>query len=164
MNCSADGPSGTVKVLRNVTEAPIKVLGMPRERAESQAKELLAMVGLSDKMDSYPSQLSGGQQQRVAIARALALRPKVMLFDEVTSALDPELVGEVLQVIRDLAHRTDMTMLIVTHEMRFAREVSDRVAMFDHGRIVESGPPERIFTAPESLRTRAFLRAVLERG
>ena len=153
-----------MRVLRNVTEAPIKVLGMPREQAETQAKELLAMVGLSDKIDSYPSQLSGGQQQRVAIARALALRPKVMLFDEVTSALDPELVGEVLQVIRDLAHRTDMTMLIVTHEMRFAREVSDRVAMFDHGRIVESGPPERIFTAPESPRTRAFLRAVLERG
>jgi polar amino acid transport system ATP-binding protein len=137
---------------------------MPREPAETQAKELLAMVGLSDKINSYPSQLSGGQQQRVAIARALALRPKVMLFDEVTSALDPELVGEVLQVIRELTHRTDMTMLIVTHEMRFARDVSDRVAMFDHGRIVESGPPERIFTAPESPRTRAFLRAVLERG
>jgi polar amino acid transport system ATP-binding protein len=122
------------------------------------------MVGLCDKIDSYPSQLSGGQQQRVAIARALALSPKVMLFDEVTSALDPELVGEVLQVIRDLAHRADMTMLIVTHEMRFAREVADRVVMFDHGRIVESGPPERIFTAPESPRCATFLRAVLERG
>jgi polar amino acid transport system ATP-binding protein len=152
-----------MKVLRNVAEAPIKVLGMRREEAEILGKELLGMVGLVEKLDSYPAQLSGGQQQRVAIARALALKPKVMLFDEVTSALDPELVGEVLQVIRDLAQRSDMTMLLVTHEMRFARDCPDRVVMFDQGSIVESGPPEKIFSAPDSPRTREFLRAVLER-
>jgi polar amino acid transport system ATP-binding protein len=152
-----------MKVLRNTTEAAVRVLGVPREEAESRAKELLRMVGLEDKLDAYPSQLSGGQQQRVAIARALALQPKLMLFDEVTSALDPELVGEVLEVLRQLTRTTDMTMLFVTHEMRFARECSDRVVMFDQGRIVESGPPDQIFTAPESARTQAFLRAVLQR-
>ena len=120
------------------------------------------MVGLSDKFDSYPAQLSGGQMQRVAIARALAMRPKVMLFDEVTSALDPETVGEVLNVMRDLAHEHDLTMLIVTHEMRFAREIADRVCFFDGGRIVEEGPPAEILTAPRNERTRAFLKAVLE--
>lgn len=152
-----------MKVLRNVMEAPVRVLGMPRDEAEAQARKLLDMVGLSHKLDAHPSQLSGGQQQRVAIARALALKPKVMLFDEVTSALDPELVGEVLQVLRNLAHSRDMTMLIVTHEMRFARESSDRVVMFDHGKIIEAGPPELIFTNPAHERTRGFLKAVLER-
>ncbi len=153
-----------MKVLRNVMEAPVRVLGMPRDEAEAQAKRLLDMVGLSHKLDAYPLQLSGGQQQRVAIARACALKPKVMLFDEVTSALDPELVGEVLQVLRELTHNRDMTMLLVTHEMRFARESSDRVVMFDHGKIIEAGPPELIFTNPTHERTRGFLKAVLERG
>lgn len=151
-----------MRVLRNVTEAQVRVLGIPREAAEARAKELLGMVGLADKIDNYPAQLSGGQQQRVAIARAIAMRPKVMLFDEVTSALDPELVAEVLRVLRDLAHHTDMTMLIVTHEMNFAKDVSDRVFMFDSGSIVESGPPEQIFTDPRHARTRAFLRAIIE--
>jgi polar amino acid transport system ATP-binding protein len=152
-----------MKVLRNTTEAAIRVLGLSRDEAESRARELLGMVGLAAKLDSYPAQLSGGQQQRVAIARALALNPKIMLFDEVTSALDPELVGEVLQVLEHLTHTTDMTMLFVTHEMRFARESSNRVVMFDHGRIVESGSPQKIFSAPESPRTQAFLKAVLDR-
>jgi polar amino acid transport system ATP-binding protein len=148
--------------LRNVTEAPIRVLGMSREEAEARARELLGQYGLADKVDAYPSKLSGGQQQRVAIARACAMAPKVMLFDEVTSALDPELVGEVLAVLRELAQHSNMTMLLVTHEMRFARQVADRVAFFDRGRIAEQGPPERIFTAPENERTREFLHAVLE--
>jgi polar amino acid transport system ATP-binding protein len=152
-----------MQVVRNVMEAPLRVLSMPKDEAEAQAKNLLNMVGLSHKLDAYPAQLSGGQQQRVAIARALALKPKVMLFDEITSALDPELVGEVLQVLRDLTHSRDMTMLIVTHEMRFARESSDRVVMFDHGKIIEDGPPESLFTDPTHERTRAFLKAVLER-
>jgi polar amino acid transport system ATP-binding protein len=151
-----------MRVLRNVSEAQIRVLGTPREAAEARARELLDMVGLGSKLDAYPAQLSGGQQQRVAIARACAMRPKIMLFDEVTSALDPELVAEVLRVLRDLAHHTDMTMLIVTHEMNFARDVSDRVLMFDAGSIVEAGPPQQIFTNPSHERTRAFLRAVLE--
>ena len=148
-------------VLRNIIEAPIAVLKMKREEAESRAIELLRMVGLLDKKDDYPSQLSGGQQQRVAIARALAMRPRVLLFDEPTSALDPQLVGEVLGVIRDLAHEHDLTMLLVTHEMRFAREVSDRVCFFDKGRIVEQGEPERFFAAPEQPRTREFLGSIL---
>jgi polar amino acid transport system ATP-binding protein len=147
--------------LRNVAEAPIRVLGVPREEAEANARRLLAMYGLADKADAYPSKLSGGQQQRVAIARACAMRPQIMLFDEVTSALDPELVGEVLRVLRILAEDSNMTMLLVTHEMQFARKVSDRVAFFDKGRIAEQGPPEQIFTAPENERTRAFLHAVL---
>jgi polar amino acid transport system ATP-binding protein len=151
-----------MRVLRNVTEAQVRVLGVPREAAEARAKELLEMVGLAGKVDAYPAQLSGGQQQRVAIARAIAMQPKIMLFDEVTSALDPELVAEVLRVLRDLASHTDMTMLIVTHEMNFARDVSDRVLMFDSGSIVEAGPPAEIFTKPSHERTRAFLRAVLE--
>lgn len=152
-----------MRVLRNVTEAPIHVLGMPREVAEERAKRLLEMVGLQNKVDAYPHQLSGGQQQRVAIARALAMQPKVMLFDEITAALDPELVGEVLDVIRKLAHETQMTMLIVTHEMNFARDVAHRVLFFDGGRIVEEGPPEKMFSCPENPRTREFLRRVLER-
>ncbi|AYG63325.1 ectoine/hydroxyectoine ABC transporter ATP-binding protein EhuA [Rhizobium jaguaris] len=148
-------------VLRNIVEAPTRVLGLSRAEAEARAIELLRMVGLSEKKDQYPSQLSGGQQQRVAIARALAMRPRVLLFDEPTSALDPQLVGEVLGVIRDLAHEHDLTMLLVTHEMRFAREVSDRVCFFDKGRICEEGKPEAIFSAPTEDRTKEFLRSVL---
>jgi polar amino acid transport system ATP-binding protein len=148
-------------VLRNLTEAPVAVLGMKRDEAETRGIELLRMVGLSEKKDHFPSQLSGGQQQRVAIARALAMRPRVLLFDEPTSALDPQLVGEVLAVIRNLAHEHDLTMLLVTHEMRFAREVSDRVCFFDKGRIAEEGEPEHIFTAPREVRTREFLQSVL---
>lgn len=148
--------------LRNVTEAPIHVLKMPKGDAEERAVELLNKVGLGDKLNHYPSQLSGGQKQRVAIARALAMRPKVMLFDEVTSALDPELVGEVLNVIRELALEGEMAMLLVTHEMGFAREVSDRVVFFDKGRVVEQGPPAEIFDNPQNERTRAFFSAVLK--
>jgi len=151
-----------MSVLRNVVEAPVAVLGMARDEAESRAIELLRMVGLGDKKDQFPSQLSGGQQQRVAIARALAMRPRVLLFDEPTSALDPQLVGEVLGVIRGLAQEHDLTMLLVTHEMRFAREVSDRVCFFDKGRIAEQGEPERIFSDPTEARTREFLQSVLE--
>lgn len=149
-------------VLRNVTEAPIHVKGIARRDAEERGRELLDMVGLLDKASAFPSQLSGGQKQRVAIARALAMDPKLMLFDEVTSALDPELVGEVLNILRKLAHETDMTMLIVTHEMSFARDVSDRVVFFDAGRVAEEGPPSKIFTSPENPRTASFLKAVLE--
>jgi polar amino acid transport system ATP-binding protein len=149
--------------LQNVIEAPMRVLGLSRAEAESRAHELFAMVGLQDKTNNFPRHLSGGQQQRVAIARALAMRPKIMLFDEVTSALDPELVGEVLLVIRRLAKESGMTMLIVTHEMSFARDVSDRVIFMEKGRIVEDGEPAVIFRNPGSERTRAFLKAVLER-
>lgn len=148
--------------LGNVSIAPRRVLGLSREEAEERARGMLDMVGLSDKVDSYPARLSGGQMQRVAIARALAMRPKIMLFDEVTSALDPELVGEVLNVMRRLAREHELTMLIVTHEMRFAREIADRVCFFDGGRIVEEGPPGEILSAPRNERTRAFLKAVLE--
>ena len=151
-----------MSALRNVMEAPVRVRGMDGGAAEAHARELLDMVGLAEKADSHPSKLSGGQQQRVAIARALAMEPEVMCFDEVTSALDPELVGEVLTVLAELARSGNMTMLLVTHEMRFAREVSDRVAFFDKGQIAEYGSPEKIFTEPEQQRTRAFLRAVLE--
>lgn len=147
---------------RNVSFAPQKVLKLSAREASDRSRELLARVGLADKFDQYPAQLSGGQKQRVAIARALAMEPEVMLFDEVTSALDPELVGEVLNVLRQLAH-TNMTMLIVTHEMGFAREIGDRVVMFDGGRVVEEGPPDAIFTAPREDRTQAFLHAVLDR-
>ncbi|MGW2958222.1 ectoine/hydroxyectoine ABC transporter ATP-binding protein EhuA [Streptomyces sp. NPDC001220] len=148
-------------VLRNLTEAPVTVLGLPKEEAEARARELLDLVGLADKADARPTQLSGGQQQRVAIARALAMRPKVLLLDEVTSALDPELVAGVLDLLRDIARTTDITMLCVTHEMNFARDISDQVLMFDAGRIIEAGPPERIFSEPEHERTREFLSAVL---
>jgi polar amino acid transport system ATP-binding protein len=148
-------------VLRNVTEAPVTVLGMPRDEAEARALELLDLVGLADKAGARPTQLSGGQQQRVAIARALAMRPQVLLLDEVTSALDPELVAGVLDVLRDIARTTDITMLCVTHEMNFARDISDQVLMFDAGKVIESGPPERIFGDPEHQRTREFLGAIL---
>jgi polar amino acid transport system ATP-binding protein len=148
-------------VLRNLTEAPVTVLGLPKDEAEARARELLDLVGLADKCDARPTQLSGGQQQRVAIARALAMRPKVLLLDEVTSALDPELVAGVLDLLRDIARTTDITMLCVTHEMNFARDISDQVLMFDAGRIIEAGPPERIFSEPEHERTREFLSAVL---
>ena len=147
--------------LRNVVEAPMAVLGLKRTEAECRAIELLSLVGLAEKKDHFPSQLSGGQQQRVAIARALAMRPRVLLFDEPTSALDPQLVGEVLGVIRGLAQEHDLTMLLVTHEMRFAREVSDRVCFFDKGRIVEQGSPDQIFSNPTQPRTREFLNSVL---
>ncbi|MGD6752421.1 ectoine/hydroxyectoine ABC transporter ATP-binding protein EhuA [Streptomyces sp. BH105] len=150
-----------MNVLRNITEAPVNVLGLSKDEAEQRAKELLDMVGLGDRCGAYPSQLSGGQQQRVAIARALAMRPQVLLLDEVTSALDPELVAGVLDVLRDIAHSTDITMLCVTHEMNFARDISDQVLMFDSGRIIESGSPEKMFGEPEHERTREFLSAVL---
>jgi polar amino acid transport system ATP-binding protein len=148
--------------LRNIVEGPVSVLKLDKAEAESRALDLLTMVGLKDKVKNYPGQLSGGQQQRVAIARALAMRPKVLLFDEPTSALDPELVGEVLNVIRSLAHEHDLTMLMVTHEMRFAREISDRICMFDNGVIIEEGPPEGMFLKPRHARTQSFLRAVLD--
>ncbi|WP_175410828.1 amino acid ABC transporter ATP-binding protein [Streptomyces sp. TRM64462] len=150
-----------MSVLRNITEAPVRVLGLGRDEAEERARGLLDLVGLADKAGARPAQLSGGQQQRVAIARALAMRPKVLLLDEVTSALDPELVAGVLDLLRDIARTTDITMLCVTHEMNFARDISDEVLMFDSGRVIESGPPERIFSEPEHERTREFLGAVL---
>ena len=149
-------------VRRNLTEAPIQVLGMPKAEARERADDLLDMVGLREHADKYPHQLSGGQQQRVGIARALAMRPKIMLFDEPTSALDPELVGEVLNVIRRLAEEHDLTMLLVTHEMNFAQQISDRVCFFDGGKVVEEAPPAQLFTDPKQERTRAFLKAVLE--
>lgn len=151
-----------MSVLRNLMEAPVAVLGLSKAEAKERALGLLDMVGLADKRNAFPGQLSGGQQQRVAIARALAMRPRVLLFDEPTSALDPELVGEVLNVIRGLAHEHDLTMLLVTHEMRFAREVSDRVCFFDNGRIVEAGPPSEIMVNPQEDRTRAFLGSITE--
>ena len=147
--------------MRNVTEAPINVLGMSKDEALARAEQLLEKVGLGDKYDHYPSQLSGGQKQRVAIARALAMRPKVMLFDEVTSALDPELVGEVLSVIRELAEEGEMAMLLVTHEMGFAKEVSDRVIFFDKGKVVEQAEPRQLFEHPQHERTKSFLSATL---
>ena len=150
--------------LANVALGPVQALGMPKADARERARELLARVGLSGKEDQYPAQLSGGQKQRVAIARALAMEPKVMLFDEVTSALDPELVGEVLGVLRDIAVHTEMTMLLVTHEMGFARDIADRVVMFDAGRVVEEGPPRDLLASPQEARTQDFLRAVVGRG
>jgi ABC-type polar amino acid transport system ATPase subunit len=149
-------------VLDNVMLGPRVVRKVARRDAEARARGLLEKVGLSDKMLSYPGQLSGGQQQRAAIARALAMQPKVMLFDEVTSALDPELVGEVLNVMRQLA-REGMTMLVVTHEMQFAREVGDRIVVMDQGQIIEQGPPATIFSNPNEPRTRQFLRKILEK-
>ncbi|WP_087882052.1 ABC transporter ATP-binding protein [Caballeronia mineralivorans] len=144
-------------VLQNVIEAPIHVLQKPRKEAIDHALHLLEKVGLSDKLNHYPSRLSGGQQQRAAIARTLAMQPKVMLFDEPTSALDPELVGEVLRVIRGLVEE-GRTMLLVTHEMRFAREVSDKIVFLHQGRVEEEGSPDRLFDRPESDQTRKFLR------
>jgi polar amino acid transport system ATP-binding protein len=148
--------------LQNTIEAPLRVLGMSKRDANERGRELLSMVGLDDKCNHYPSQLSGGQQQRVAIARALAMRPKVMLFDEVTSALDPELCGEVLNVIRKLGHEHDLTMLMVTHQMGFAKEFADRVCFFSQGKIIEQAPPKQFFGAPQHERTQQFLRAVRE--
>jgi ABC-type polar amino acid transport system ATPase subunit len=147
-------------VLENLIEAPLLVKRMPREHAISIAEDLLRKVGLLDKRDVYPSTLSGGQQQRVAIARALAMQPEVMLFDEPTSALDPELTGEVLEVMRDLA-REGMTMLVVTHEMGFARDVADRVIFMDSGVFVEEGPPAQCLANPRDERTRRFLERIL---
>jgi polar amino acid transport system ATP-binding protein len=145
----------------NLTLAARRIRKIPRGEAERRARELLESVGLEEKADQHPHQLSGGQQQRVAIARALMMQPHVMLFDEVTSALDPELVGEVLVVMRDLA-REGMTMLIVTHEMQFAREVGDRVVFMDEGRIVEEGPPREVLDNPKEERTKRFLRRTLQ--
>lgn len=147
-------------VLENVMLAQQIVLGRPKDQAKTRALELLAKVGLAQKADAYPASLSGGQQQRVAIARALAMEPKVMLFDEPTSALDPELVGEVLAVMKDLAE-SGMTMIVVTHEIGFAREVADRVVFMDGGRIIEEGAPEKILVHPKEARTQAFLARVL---
>ncbi|OZI35329.1 phosphate ABC transporter ATP-binding protein [Bordetella genomosp. 1] len=146
-----------MSVLENLVAAPVKVAGVPRQQAVRRARELLARVRMEHKADAYPGELSGGQQQRVAIARALALAPQLILFDEVTSALDPEMVGEVLTVIRDLVD-DGLTCVLVTHEMRFAEEVSDTVYFTEAGRIVESGPPETLFCAARSDRTRAFLQ------
>jgi ABC-type polar amino acid transport system ATPase subunit len=147
-------------VLENVIEGPVIVLGEPAAQARARGLELLGKVGLADKADVYPSKISGGQQQRAAIARALAMRPRAMLFDEPTSSLDPELVGEVLDVMRALAAE-GMTMIVVTHEMSFAREVADRVVVLDQGLIVEQGPPSQIFSSPREPRTAEFLRRVI---
>jgi len=151
-----------MNVIENVIEAPISVRGLAKEKARAQGLDILDKVGMAEYAEAHPTQLSGGQQQRVAIARALAMEPDILLLDEVTSALDPELVVDVLNVLRDIARTTDITMLIVTHEMHFARDVSDRVMMFDAGVILEDGPPEKIFGDPDHERTRIFLRAVLE--
>ena len=150
-------------VLENITLAPRQVLRMDRAGAEKRVLSLLGRFGLLDKKDEYPDRLSGGQQQRVAIVRALAMRPGVMLLDEVTSALDPELVAEVLSVIKELAD-DGMTMLIATHEMGFARDIANRVCFLDEGKILEQGPPERIFTSPEHPRTRQFLQRIIAAG
>ena len=150
-------------VLRNITLGPTEALGLSRAEARARADDLLERFGLADKRDDYPDRLSGGQQQRVAIVRALAMRPNVMLLDEVTSALDPELVAEVLNVIRELAH-TGMTMVIATHEMGFARDIANRVCFLDAGRILEEGPPERIFRSPREPRTAEFLQSIIAAG
>ena len=151
-------------VRKNVSLALIKVKGFEKEEADKMAMEALNKVGLVEKADAYPGQLSGGQQQRVAIARCIAMNPKVILFDEPTSALDPDLIGEVLDVMKDLALNTGMTMVVVTHEMGFAREVADRVIFMDQGVIAEEGPPEDIFTNPTNERTRSFLKRILKEG
>jgi len=152
---------GHMTALENVIEAPIRVRKMAKRDAVAQGRSLLQQVGLGDKIDNYPAQLSGGQQQRVAIARALAMKPKLMLFDEPTSALDPELVGEVLDVMKGLAHDFQTTMVVVTHEMGFAREAADRVMMMDDGRIIEEGPPLHFFDNPREERTKQFLSKIL---
>jgi polar amino acid transport system ATP-binding protein len=146
--------------IKNITLAPIKIRKTPQKEAEEQAMTLLERVGLADKRDSYPTQLSGGQQQRVAIARALAMKPRIMLFDEPTSALDPEMIGEVLFVMKDLA-QSGMTMIVVTHEMGFASEVSDRVAFMDFGVILEEAKPDEFFKAPKTERAQQFLKEIL---
>lgn len=150
--------------LQNVALAPVLTGRMTKPEAKEQALRLLNKVGLADKADEYPSRLSGGQKQRVAIARALALQPKIMLLDEITSALDPELVEEVLNVISDLRNETDMTMLLVTHEMGFAKDFADRVLFFEQGKIIEDGPPNDIFHSPHHERTKTFLRKVIAAG
>jgi polar amino acid transport system ATP-binding protein len=150
-------------VLRNITLAPVRALKLSRADADRRAVELLERFGLADRKHEYPDRLSGGQQQRVAIIRALAMEPDIMLLDEVTSALDPELVAEVLNVIRELAER-GMTMLIATHEMGFARDIADRVCFIDAGTIAEQGPPAQIFSAPQNPRTRRFLQRIIEAG
>jgi ABC-type polar amino acid transport system ATPase subunit len=147
--------------LQNITLAPVKVKHIPRAEAEQVGLDLLTRVGIPEKANQYPTQLSGGQQQRVAIARALAMRPKVMLFDEPTSALDPEMIQEVLDVMSDLARDDGMTMLVVTHEMGFARKVASQIAFMDHGTIVEMAPPEEFFTHPKEERTQSFLGKIL---
>jgi len=148
-------------VLRNIAVSPMRILKVPREEAEAYARELLAMVGLPEKEDAFPSQLSGGQQQRVAIARALAMRPKVMLFDEPTSALDPEMISEVLDVMIDLS-RQGMTMIVVTHEMGFARAAADRVLLMHDGMIVEEAAPDEFFNNPKSEHAQLFLSKILQ--
>jgi len=155
-------PNMTVR--GNLIEAPTRVLGLSKDEANARAAELLDLVGLGEKIDEHPSRLSGGQQQRVAIARALAMRPDVLLLDEVTSALDPELVAGVLRLLQDIGETTDITILCVTHEMGFARDFSHRVMMFDGGQVIEDAPPSRLFTEPEHPRTQEFLKAVLDRG
>jgi polar amino acid transport system ATP-binding protein len=149
-----------MSILKNIILAPVRTGLMNREQAEKKARELLKRVGLEDKADSYPAQLSGGQKQRIAIVRALCMQPEVMLFDEPTSALDPEMVGEVLDVMKELA-KSGMTMVCVTHEMGFAREVADRVLFMDEGKILEEGTPAEIFTNPKEQRTKDFLNKVL---
>jgi len=151
-----------MKVLRNVMEAPMLVHGKSRDEAETRARELLDLVGLTGKENHYPSQLSGGQQQRVAIARALAVDPDVLLLDEVTSALDPEIAAEVLDLLRDIAKTSDVSMLCVTHAMKFAKDVSHRVLMFNEGKIIEDAPPEQLFSDPQHDRTKTFLRSVID--
>ncbi|CCH35479.1 amino acid ABC transporter ATP-binding protein [Actinosynnema sp. NPDC047251] len=150
-------------VLDNITLAPREVHGVPRDRAEARARELLARVGLADRAGSYPDRLSGGQQQRVAIARALAYSPRLLLLDEITSALDPELVGEVLALVRELAAQ-GATILMATHEMGFARQVADRICFLDGGRLVEQGPPEQVLGSPKHDRTRQFLKRIIDAG
>ena len=149
-----------MSVLDNLTLAPVRTLGVARAEAEARARDLLANVGLADKAGSYPDQLSGGQQQRVAIARALAMQPEILLLDEVTSALDPERVGEVLETIRSLAS-TGITMLLVSHEMAFVREISTKVVIMDEGRVVEQGSPSAIFETPAEPRTKSFMQAII---
>jgi polar amino acid transport system ATP-binding protein len=154
-------PNMTVR--GNLIEAPTRVLGLSKDEANARAKELLDLVGLGERIDEHPSRLSGGQQQRVAIARALAMQPDVLLLDEVTSALDPELVAGVLSLLRDIGESTDITILCVTHEMGFARDFSHRVMMFDGGQVIEDAPPAKLFTEPDHPRTQEFLKAVLSR-
>lgn len=152
-----------LSVLDNVALGPRKVLRIDKRTARERARELVTRLGLSDRVDAYPDQLSGGQQQRVAIARSLAVEPEVMLLDEITSALDPELVGEVLDVVRELK-ANGMTMLLATHEMAFAREIADRVCFLHEGRILEQGPPDQLFTSPREARTQQFLQRVIDSG
>jgi polar amino acid transport system ATP-binding protein len=151
-------------VLENVTLAPRKGLGLSRNEAEERAMGLLRRIGLAQKAREYPDRLSGGQQQRVAIARALAMNPKMMLLDEITSALDPQLVSEVLTLVRELSERDGMTMILATHEMSFAKEVANKVCFLDNGQILEEGPPEQMFTAPTQPRTQQFLARIIEAG